>query len=146
MGAAIIGLIGVVIGAGVTTATTYLLALRKETTEERNWRRERVLEAYSQFLAAVDVAISATTIAYGTACGTEEHSRERKTAYDAVDKMYHCPPSALVRQIGRLRKGGFLAHRSLSRSEDETEIRTGERTGDASLEEHPPRDAAPFLG
>jgi transposase len=43
-----------------------------------------------------------------------------------------------------LRKGGFLAHRSLSRSEDETEIRTGERTGDASLEEHLPRDAAPF--
>jgi transposase-like protein len=30
-----------------------------------------------------------------------------------------------------LRKGRFLAHLGLSRSEDETEIRTGERTGDA---------------
>jgi transposase len=34
-----------------------------------------------------------------------------------------------------LRKGGFLAHRSPPRSEDETEIRAGERTGDRSGEE-----------
>ena len=32
--------------------------------------------------------------------------------------------------MGGLRKGGFLAHRSPPRSEDETEIRAGERTGD----------------
>jgi transposase len=31
--------------------------------------------------------------------------------------------------LGGLKKGGFLAHRSLSRSEDETEIRAGEGTG-----------------
>jgi transposase-like protein len=45
-----------------------------------------------------------------------------------------------------LRKGGFLAHRSLSRSEDETEIRAGERTGDTSREEYPPCDAAALFG
>ena len=37
--------------------------------------------------------------------------------------------------MGGLRKGGFLAHRSPSRSEDETEIRAGERTGDTGVEE-----------
>ena len=46
--------------------------------------------------------------------------------------------------MGGLRKGGFLAHRSLSRSEDETEIGAGERTGDTSREEYPPCDAAHF--
>jgi hypothetical protein len=31
-----------------------------------------------------------------------------------------------------------LSHRIFSGSEGETEIRAGERTGDAGLEEHPP--------
>ncbi len=34
-----------------------------------------------------------------------------------------------------LKKGGFLAHRSLSRSEDETEIRAGEGTGGKGLKD-----------
>ena len=34
--------------------------------------------------------------------------------------MLDCPPSALVGQIGRLKKGVFLAHRNVHRSEDET--------------------------
>jgi hypothetical protein len=41
-----------------------------------------------------------------------------------------------------LKKGGFLVHRSLSRSEDETEIRAGEGIGRKGREGHPPRDAA----
>src|SRR5262245_8764937 len=49
-------------------------------------------------------------------------------------------------RLGGLRKGGFLAHRSPPRSEDETEIRAGERTGDRSREEDPSRDAATLLG
>ena len=40
---------------------------------------------------------------------------------------------------------GFLAHRSLSRSEDETEIRAGEGIGRKGREGHPPRDAAAFF-
>ena len=43
--------------------------------------------------------------------------------------------------VGRGRKDFWLIV-SLSRSEDETEIRAGERTGDTSREEHPSRDAA----
>ena len=35
--------------------------------------------------------------------------------------------------MGGLRKGGFLAHRSLSRSEDETEIRAGEAAGGIAI-------------
>src|SRR5262249_39360515 len=45
-----------------------------------------------------------------------------------------------------LRKGGFLAHRSLSRSEDETEIGASERASRTGREEHPPCNAATLLG
>ena len=48
---------------------------------------------------------------------------------NAATAQLRCPPSAPVGQIGGLRKGGFLAHRSLARSEDETEIRAGEGAG-----------------
>ncbi len=51
------------------------------------------------------------------------------------------PPSAPMRQIG-----DFWLIVAFSRSEDETEIRAGERTGDTSREEHPSRDAATLLG
>ena len=46
--------------------------------------------------------------------------------------------------MGGLNKGGFLAHRSLSGSEDETEIHAGERTGDTSHKDNPPGDTAAF--
>jgi hypothetical protein len=48
-------------------------------------------------------------------------------------------------QIWRLKKGGFLAHRSLS-SEDETEIRAGEGTGGKGYEGHPAGDTPAILG
>ena len=41
-----------------------------------------------------------------------------------------------------MRKGGFLVHRGLQRSEDETEIRVGERTGGTGREEYPSGDTA----
>jgi transposase-like protein len=44
-----------------------------------------------------------------------------------------------------LRKGGFLVHRSLQRSKDETEIRVGERTGGTGREEYPSGDTAAFF-
>jgi len=47
-----------------------------------------------------------------------------------------------MRQIGRVEEGMILAHRSLSRSEDETEIRAGEGAGGKDCEGHPPDDAA----
>ncbi len=46
--------------------------------------------------------------------------------------------------MGGLKKGGFLAHRSLSRSEDETEIRAGEGTGGKGRERHPAGDTRQF--
>ena len=47
---AIIGLVGVLVGAAIITASNYILAIRKEATETRNWWRDRCLAAYSDFL------------------------------------------------------------------------------------------------
>jgi hypothetical protein len=44
-----------------------------------------------------------------------------------------------------LRKGEFLVHRGLQRSEDETEIRVDERTGGTGREEYPSGDTAAFF-
>ena len=44
-----------------------------------------------------------------------------------------------------MKKGGFLAHRSLLRSEDETQIRAGEGTGETGRERHPAGDTPAIL-
>jgi hypothetical protein len=52
-----------------------------------------------------------------------------------------------MRQIGWVEvREDFWLIVALSRSEDETEIRAGERTGDTSREEHPSCDTATLLG
>jgi len=49
-------------------------------------------------------------------------------------------------RIGWLGKGGFLAHRSQTRSVDETEIRDTERVIRTGRKEHPPSDAQALFG
>jgi hypothetical protein len=45
-----------------------------------------------------------------------------------------------------LKRGGFLAHRSVSRSEDETEIRAGEGASGKGRKRHPAGDPPAILG
>jgi hypothetical protein len=59
MEAAIIGLVGVIVGAVILTARDYLLAARREAAEERKWRRDHCLEAYSEFAGLVNMIITA---------------------------------------------------------------------------------------
>jgi hypothetical protein len=58
-----------------------------QRNEDRKWRRDRILEAYSEFLGAVDRVISEAGLAYGTPCGTEEHQRRREAVLDKVADM-----------------------------------------------------------
>jgi hypothetical protein len=43
-------------------------------------------------------------------------------------------------KLGRLKKGVFLAHRSVHRSEDETAFQFGEGSGREGRQGHPPGD------
>ena len=57
-----------------------------------------------------------------------------------------CPPSGLVGKLGRLKKGVFLAHRSVHRSEDETAFQFGEGYGREGRQGHPPGDTQAVFG
>jgi hypothetical protein len=87
MKAAIVGLVGVILGAAISTARDYLLAARKEAAEKENWRRDRCLEAYSEIISAVEAAISVAAVAYGAPCGSDEHSEQRRVVFEKVAEM-----------------------------------------------------------
>ena len=70
MEGAIIGLVGVLVGAAISTGASFWLAIRKEATETKNWRRERCLEVYTDILRACAVVM------------------------DEADNIYHMEPSA----------------------------------------------------
>src|SRR4029077_10383702 len=56
--------------------------------------------------------------------------------------MENCPPSAPWDKLGRLKKGVFLAHRSVHRSEVETAFQFGEGYDREGRQGHPGRHAS----
>jgi sensor c-di-GMP phosphodiesterase-like protein len=55
--------------------------------EAMKWRRDRVLDAYSEFLRAVDMAVEASWMAFGAECGTEEHNKQKRIAFEKITEM-----------------------------------------------------------
>jgi hypothetical protein len=84
MKTAIIGLVGVVLGAGISTGVAYLLAIRKEAVERRNWRRDHALEAYSDVLKASETVHFLAIAAYIADCNTEEHAKHALLVGEAI--------------------------------------------------------------
>jgi hypothetical protein len=80
---------GTVIGAIASTATTYLLALRKEAVEARTWRRDRCLEAYSEFVGLVNIIVTAAGECFYAECGTEKHAKNRQIVFDRFPELTH---------------------------------------------------------
>jgi len=64
----IIGLVGVVIGAGIA----YVLAVKREKAERSNWRRDQCLTAYTDVLRACATIHSEAMAAYLADANTEE--------------------------------------------------------------------------
>jgi hypothetical protein len=57
--------------------------------EDRKWRRDRCLEAYSEVLRAVDsVRFEADATYFGADCGTEEHAKQHEIVLEKVAEMY----------------------------------------------------------
>jgi hypothetical protein len=69
---AIIGLVGVVIGAGISTGLAYVLAVRREKAERSNWRRDQCLTAYTDVLKACATIHFEAMAAYLADANTEE--------------------------------------------------------------------------
>jgi hypothetical protein len=88
MAAVIVGLVGVVLGAGISTGVAYLLAVRREAVETQNWRRNHALEAYSDVLKASKTAHFAAIAAYIADCNTEEHAKQALLIRDAIAELH----------------------------------------------------------
>jgi hypothetical protein len=57
--------------------------------EDRKWRRDRCLEAYSEVLRAVEsVRFEADATYFGADCGTEEHAKQHEIVLEKVAEMY----------------------------------------------------------
>jgi hypothetical protein len=55
--------------------------------EAMKWRRDRLLDAYSEFLRAVDIATAASAKAFEVACETPEHEKQREIAFEKVAEI-----------------------------------------------------------
>src|ERR1700693_4684947 len=88
MDAAIIGLVGVVVGAVISTGVAYLLAVRKEAVEKQSWRRDRALEAYSDVLKASENVHFVAIAAYIVDCNTEEHAKHSRLIREAIAELH----------------------------------------------------------
>jgi hypothetical protein len=55
--------------------------------EATKWRRDRLLDAYSEFLRAVDIATAASAKAFEIACETQEHEKQREIAFEKVAEI-----------------------------------------------------------
>jgi hypothetical protein len=64
--------------------------------EVTKWRRDRLLDAYSEFLRAVEMATAAGRRAYEIACETEEHEKQRKMAFEKVAEMHRVSDRILL--------------------------------------------------
>jgi|SRR5208337_4831090 len=95
MDVAIIGLVGVLVGVAITTVTNYLLAVRNEAAEERNWRRDRSLEAYTDVLRACNSLTEADAL-YGAECNTEEHVKQCRIVLEKTAEMYRMADRAYL--------------------------------------------------
>jgi hypothetical protein len=85
MAAAIVGL--VVLGAGISTGVAFLLAVRREATETRNWRRNHCLEASSEFMGLVNTIVTAAGECYYAECGTEKHLKNCEIVFDRFPEL-----------------------------------------------------------
>lgn len=82
-------LVGVLVGAAITNRVNYLLAVRKEAADTRNWRRDRALEAYSEFTRLVNAITVEAGNVYIAECGTVESAKHREKLFEKLAELYH---------------------------------------------------------
>jgi hypothetical protein len=119
----IMTLVGVVIGAGITTGVAYVLAVRREKAERSNWRRDQCLTAYADALKACTAIHFETMAVYMADANTEEQvlhaglvSKEVAALQGHVDTVLLLSPKEMYDDIKNLVSHSLgLAAKSLHR-------------------------------
>jgi hypothetical protein len=83
-----VGLVGVALGAGISTGANFVLALRKELADIRTWRRDHALEAYSDFIYLTNTIFMEAGNCYRCACGSEEQTKNRATLEEKLVEVH----------------------------------------------------------
>lgn len=85
---AIIGLVGVFVGASISTAVAYLLAVRREKAERSNWRRDQCLAVYVDVLKACATIQFEAMAAYIAESNTEEQALHAGLMARAIAELH----------------------------------------------------------
>jgi hypothetical protein len=106
---AVIGLVGVVVGASISTAVAYLLAVRREKAERSNWRRDQCLAAYTDVLKACSTIQSEAMAAYFAESDTGEQvlhaglmAKEIAELHGHVDRVLLLSPKEMYDDLRNL--------------------------------------------
>jgi hypothetical protein len=100
---AIIGLAGVLVGAAIITASNFMLARRREAAEDRNWRRNHALEAYSEFMALVDVITLEANGVYYAEGESDEYKKHSLMVIAKLGELYRTNDRVLLLASEELR-------------------------------------------
>jgi hypothetical protein len=82
-------LITALVTGAVSVSGIWLGSYLTRGNEDRKWRRDRCLEAYSELLrAAESVRFEADAAYFGADCGTQEHAKQHGIVLEKVAEMY----------------------------------------------------------
>jgi hypothetical protein len=85
--ASVLGLAGALLGV-------WLGSRLMRGNEERTWRRNHCLEAYTDVLRACAIVAFETEAAYGMECATSDHAKQRSIVLEKVADMYRAADRA----------------------------------------------------
>jgi hypothetical protein len=77
-----------ILGVTGTLSGVWLGNRLTRRNEDRKWRRDRCLEAYSELVRVVELLLHECDLTYvGQKCGTEEHTKQADLAYRKMAEM-----------------------------------------------------------
>ena len=77
----VIGILGGFVGP-------YFIQRAKDVADDRKWRRDKALDAYSEMVRAVEVVKYESDFVYHWECGTETHFKRAEILLESVAEMY----------------------------------------------------------
>jgi hypothetical protein len=85
-----------ILGITGTLGGVWLGSRLTQRNEDRKWRREHALEAYSNFLRLVDATVEESTHAYHAECESESYKRHGTAVVEKLSELYRTSDRILL--------------------------------------------------
>jgi hypothetical protein len=76
-----------IVGSLIALGGVWLGRHLERRNETMKWRRDRLLDAFSEFVRAMDLAVEAGKTAYWIECGTKDHEEQKRIALAKAVEM-----------------------------------------------------------